>query len=153
VSGAEEFAPLERLIPHSGSMRLLSRVLSHSGGVTVCAIDPADAELFREADGRVPAWVAVEYMAQCVAAHGALLDGHAETGPRPGFLVGAKRISLHRESFAIGESLEVSARVLQRIGRLATLACELRAGGEVAAEGTLSVFVPDSIHMPRVTAS
>jgi hypothetical protein len=32
-----------------------------------------------------------------------------------------------------------------RIGRLASVACEVRAGGELAAEATLSVFIPDSL--------
>lgn len=138
--------PLEQLIPHGGSMRLLARVLEHTPERTVCALEPSDSELFRAPDGSVPAWVALEWMAQCVAAHGALLDGHES--PRPGFLVGAKRISLHRDSFGPDESVEVSARVVQRIGRLASLVCEVRAGGELAAEASLSVFVPDSIHMP-----
>jgi predicted hotdog family 3-hydroxylacyl-ACP dehydratase len=141
-----EYAPIESLIPQTGAMRLLSRVLEHTTERTVCAVEPADSELFRDPDGRVPAWVAVEWMAQCVAAHGALLD--RLDAPRPGFLVGAKRLTFHREAFAPDESLEVSVRVAQRLGRLATITCELRAGGELAAEGSLSVFVPDSIHMP-----
>lgn len=144
MTHARELPSLDTLIPHAGSMRLLARVLEHSRERTVCAIDPADSELFRDPDGRVPAWVAIEYMAQGVAAHGALLDGLSS--PKPGLLVGAKRITLHRESFAPDESLEVSARILQRVGRLASLACELYAGGELVAEGTLSVFIPDSAH-------
>jgi predicted hotdog family 3-hydroxylacyl-ACP dehydratase len=151
VSDAAALPSLDTLIPHAGPMRLLARVLEHSRERTVCAIDPAASELFRDPDGRVPAWVAVEYMAQGVAAHGALLDGVST--PRPGFLVGAKRITLLRESFATDESLEVSARILQRVGRLASLACELRAGGELVAEGTLSVFIPDSIRPPRGSAT
>ena len=136
----------ELLIPHSGTMRLLSRVVEHSRERTICAIDPADSELFRDADGRIPAWVSLEYMAQGIAAHGALLDGLENA--RPGFLVGAKRVTLHRDSFGMDESLEVSVRILQRIGRLATLVGEVRAGGELAAEGHMSVFIPDSIHAP-----
>jgi predicted hotdog family 3-hydroxylacyl-ACP dehydratase len=152
VSAGVAAAPsLDGLIPHAGPMRLLSRVLAHSRERTVCEVDPQGSELFRQPDGCVPAWVAVEYMAQGVAAHGALLDGH--TTPRPGLLVGAKRITLYRESFALDESLEVSARILQRVGRLASLECELRAGGELLAEGTLSVFIPDSIHPPRGSAT
>ena len=142
----EELPPIESLIPHSGSMRLLSRLLEHTRERTVCAIDPVDSELFRDPDGRVPAWVALEYMAQCVAAHGKLLDGLE--APRPGFLVGAKQVTLHRDAFSPDESLEVTARVVQRLGRLASLECELYAGGELVAEGALSVFVPDSIHAP-----
>jgi predicted hotdog family 3-hydroxylacyl-ACP dehydratase len=137
------FPPLDRLLPQTGPMRLLSRVVSHSVEETVCAVDPSGSELFRDPNGSVPSWVALEYMAQCVCAHGMLLDGLS--APKPGLLVGAKRLALHVDEFAADESLLVSARILQRIGRLASLECALRSGGELLAEGTLSVFVPDSL--------
>ncbi|MFI5315841.1 MAG: hypothetical protein ACHQ6T_09075 [Myxococcota bacterium] len=140
-----ELPALTALVPHRAPMLLLSRVLSHADGVTVCAVDATGAELFRDADGRVPAWVSLEYMAQCVAAHGGLLDLEPGAEPRPGLLVGAKRVEFHREAFSPDESLEVSARILSRVGKLASLACEVRAGGELVAEGTLSVFTPDSL--------
>jgi predicted hotdog family 3-hydroxylacyl-ACP dehydratase len=148
VSTQPVLPSLDELIPHQGPMRLLARVVQHADGRTVCTVDPCGSELFRDASGEVPAWVALEYMAQCVAAHGALLDREPGDAPRPGFLVGAKRVGLHRDALDPHESLEVSARILQRVGRLATLACEVRSAGELVAEGTLSVFVPDSIHAP-----
>jgi predicted hotdog family 3-hydroxylacyl-ACP dehydratase len=134
---------LDTILPHTGPMRLVSRVVSHTRERTVCAVDVSDSELFRDADGQVPACVVLEYMAQCVAAHGVLLDGDAQ--PKPGLLVGVKRLALHRERLLPSESLEVSARILQRVGRLASLACEVRGEGELVAEGTLSVYVPDAL--------
>jgi predicted hotdog family 3-hydroxylacyl-ACP dehydratase len=140
----------ELKLPHAGPMRLLSRVLSHTRERTVCAVDPAGSDLFRDASGTVPAWVALEYMAQCVAAHGVLLDGLDV--PKPGLLVGAKRLALHVDGFAPDESLEVSAVILQRVGRLASLECEVRSAGELVAEGTLSVFIPDGLLERGATA-
>ena len=137
------FPPLDAVLPQTGAMRLLSHVVSHTREQTVCAVDPSGSELFRDAAGGVPSWVALEYMAQCVCAHGMLLDGLA--APKPGLLVGAKRLVRHVDEFAPDESLLVFARILQRIGRLASLECELRSGGELLAEATLSVFVPDSL--------
>jgi len=146
---AEIGREIEGLLPHSGPMRLLSRLLSHTRERTICAVDVSDSELFRDADGQVPACVVIEYMAQCVAAHGVLLDRES---PRPGLLVGVKHLELFRDRLAPSESLEVSARILQRIGRLASLQCEVRAAeGELVAEGVLSVFVPDSL--PGVPAA
>ena len=144
-----DFPPLDSVLPQTGAMRLLSRIVSHArDGDTVCTVDPSGSELFREPNGSVPSWVALEYMAQCVAAHGVLLDGLS--APRPGLLVGVKSLVLHVDEFAPDESLVVSARIIQRIGRLASLSCELRSGGELLAEGTLSVFIPDSL--PGVTS-
>ena len=145
MSGSGEFPELDALLPQSGPMRLVARVLAHSPERTVCAVDVSDSELFRDAEGRVPAWVALEYMAQCVAAQGGLLDGVSGVAPKPGLLVGVKHLAWHRDHFAPSESLEVSSRIVQRIGRLASLACEVRSGDELVAEGTLSVFIPDSL--------
>jgi predicted hotdog family 3-hydroxylacyl-ACP dehydratase len=145
MSDVELGREIEGLLPQVGPMRLLSRLLAHTRERTICAVDVSDSELFREADGQVPACVALEYMAQCVAAHGVLLDRES---PRPGLLVGVKHLELHRDRLAPSESLEVSARILQRIGRLASLACEVRCEGELVAEGVLSVFVPDSLPEP-----
>ena len=141
---AAEFPELSELLPHSGPMRLLARVLSHDVERTVCALDPAASELFRDAEGRVPGWLALEWMAQCIAAHGGLVARAAGRQPSPGMLVGAKRVGLERWAFAAGETLEVEARFTASAGALASFACALRAGAEIVATGSLSVYVADS---------
>jgi predicted hotdog family 3-hydroxylacyl-ACP dehydratase len=133
------------LLPHARPMLLVRSVLSHSPERTVCAVEVADSELFRAADGRVPAYVGLEYMAQCIAAHGGLAARALGRAPSPGLLVGAKQLALHREWLEGDESLEVSARLVGRAGALASFGCELRAGDELVAEGTLSVYVSDAL--------
>jgi predicted hotdog family 3-hydroxylacyl-ACP dehydratase len=120
-------------------------VLAHDPARTVCEVAVADSELFRAADGRVPAVVGLEYMAQCIAAHGGLAARALGQAPSPGLLVGAKQLVLHRSWLAADETLEVSARLLGRAGALASFGCELRAGAELVAEGTLSVYVSDAL--------
>ena len=132
---------LAELLPQAGPMRLLARVLAHSPERTVCALDPASSELFRDAEGRVPGWVALEWMAQCIAAHGGLLARAAGRAPAPGMLVGARRVDLAVSDFALGEPLEVEARYAGSAGPLASFDCALRAGAEVLATGALSVYV------------
>ena len=142
---AAKFPELSELLPHSGPMRLLARVLSHSAERTVCALDPAASELFRDPAGSVPGWLALEWMAQCIAAHGGLVARAAGRQPLPGMLVGAKRVGLERFAFAAGEALEVEARYTGSAGALASFACALRAGAEVLATGSLSVYVSDAL--------
>jgi len=137
--------PAAELLPHASPMLLVRSVLAHSPERTVCAVLVADSELFRAADGRVPAYVGLEYMAQCIAAHGGLLARALGTPPAPGLLVGAKQLALHREWLDADESLEVEARLLGRAGALASFGCALRAGAELVAEGTLSVYVSEDL--------
>ncbi|MBM4337583.1 MAG: hypothetical protein FJ108_16980 [Deltaproteobacteria bacterium] len=141
-------AELAELVPHSGPMLLLERVVSHAQAQTVCALDPAASDLFRDAEGHVPGWVALEWMAQCVAVHGGLLARAAGRRPSPGMLVGARRIELLRREFAPGETLEVEARYTGGAGALASFACRLRAGPEVVATGSLSVYVSEALAIP-----
>jgi predicted hotdog family 3-hydroxylacyl-ACP dehydratase len=141
---AAAYPELAELLPHSGPMRLLERVLAHSPERTVCALDPSASELFRDGSGSVPAWVALEWMAQCIAAHGGLVARGEGRAPSPGMLVGAKRLALERAHFAAGESLEVEARFAGGAGALASFECALRAGSELVATGSLSVYVSDA---------
>ncbi len=142
------FPELHELLPHAGSMRLLGRVVSHTPERTVCELDPAASELFRAPDGSVPAWVALEWMAQCIAAHGGLVARAQGRAPSPGLLVGAKHVALECARFEAGESLEVDALYSGGAGALASFECALRSGHERVATGTVSVFVSDALAPP-----
>ncbi len=142
------YPDIAELLPHAGPMRLIARVVSHAPERTVCALDPAASDLFRDSDGRVPAWVALEWMAQSIAAHGGLLARASGRHPAPGMLVGAKRLELARAAFAPGDALEVEARFTGGAGGLASFDCTLRSGSERLASGSLSVFVSEALVRP-----
>lgn len=141
---SEPYDPRE-LLPHAGPMMLLSRVLRHDGDETACSVEIDAQQLFREDDGSVPAWVGLEYMAQCIAVHMRLAT--AQDGPpRIGFLASVRGLSFHCEHFAAGQRLEAVVRKLRGGGEegFATFGCRLfdAAGGAVLAEGRISCFAP-----------
>ena len=138
---------IETVIPHSGAMLLVGPVVDHRPEFTRCRVDVARSALFARADGRVPAWVALEWMAQCVAAHGGLV-GHALGLPvRPGLFLGTRGVRLRADDFGADESLEVCARHLRGELGLVSFACRLERPGETEplAEGNLSVYVVERI--------
>lgn len=148
---APHFPPVERVLPHAGHMILLSRVVAHDEKETRCRVDVGGQRHFRREDGTVPAWVGIEYMAQCIAAH-AGLDALAGGGaPMVGFLLGARRVAFHTPCYRADQVLEVSARHLRGrvgLGGLA-FACALRdasaPGASPLAEGHLNVVLPDDL--------
>jgi predicted hotdog family 3-hydroxylacyl-ACP dehydratase len=146
---SEPLPQVSELVPHTAPMLLLARVVSHAERATVCGVDVASAELFAGADGRVPAYVGLELMAQCIAVHGGLAARAAGRAPGPGFLVGARSLKLARDSFAPDESLTVSAELVGTSGGLASFSCALFAGAERVAEGVISVFAPESLGEAR----
>lgn len=135
--------PLAELLPHAGPMRLLERVVAHDAGGTRCRVIPAASALFQDARARVPAWVALEYMAQCAAAHGGLVARALGEAPRPGLLVGSRRLSFRCEDFAPQVPLHVSARPAAGRGDTLAFACAVEdpEGGAPLVEGRLNVLL------------
>jgi acyl-coenzyme A synthetase/AMP-(fatty) acid ligase/predicted hotdog family 3-hydroxylacyl-ACP dehydratase len=141
ISGGA-FAPIAELLPHAGAMRLLESVLAHGADGTRCAVASAHGALFRDARGAVPAWVALEYMAQCAAVDGSL-RGRAHGGtPEPALLVGSRRVAFGCAEFDPAQRLEVTAR--HAAGRRELLAFDCAVcdadSGEPLAEARLNVL-------------
>jgi predicted hotdog family 3-hydroxylacyl-ACP dehydratase len=83
---------IDALTPHAGSMRLIGRVISYDDTRIVCEADShraADHPLRRE--NGLPIICALEYGAQAMAIHGALL-AHMGAKPRIGYLVAAHEL-------------------------------------------------------------
>ena len=134
------FPTVAELVPHSGPMCLLSRVLDHSPARTVCAVHPDRSELFRDASGAVPGWVGLEYMAQCMAVHAGLESGPG--GQRPALLLGSRRMRIAVDAFPTGSELVVSASHHRGEDGLISFDCEIReaTGGPTLVEGRVNVY-------------
>lgn len=137
-------APAE-LLPHAGAMVFLSRVCSHDEAETRCEVDVDDLRLFRERDGSVGAWLGLEFMAQCVAAHAGLVGRASGERPRIGLLVGSRRVRFHRPAYGRGQRLLVTARRTwgQDTGLVAFECSVVDArSGVCLAEARLNCFMP-----------
>ncbi len=92
-----DHAGIARLIPHSGSMCLLDRLDAWGQQEIRCSAtshrDPNNP--LRTASGLL-APCAIEYAAQAMALHGALIGQEAGTPSSPGFLASARSVQLHR---------------------------------------------------------
>lgn len=135
--------PVEALLPHAGPMRLVDAVLAHDAERTECRVRPAASVLFRDGRGRVPAWVGIEYMAQCAAAHGGLLAHAAGAPPRPGLFVGSRRLVFRCDGFAADAELRATARHVAGRDDALAFACTVEdpAGGPPLVEGRLHVLL------------
>lgn len=82
-------------IPHQGSMCLLDAVTEWSDAAITCRAtshtDPANP---LRAEGRLGAANGIEYAAQAMAVHGALIAGD-DAAPRQGYLTSVRSVSLH----------------------------------------------------------
>ena len=137
--------PLSTHVPHSGPMSLLDRVLEHDRGRTVCSVDPARSGLFAEPDGRVPVWLGLEYMSQCIAAHGGLAARALGEPPRPGLFLGSRRVEFETDWFAPDVGLHVTALHHRGETGLVAFDCDVRsaAGGDPLVKGRMNVYIVD----------
>lgn len=137
-----DFPDVDELIPQRGRMRLLGDVVAHAPEETECSVDLERSELFCEPDGAVPAYVAIEYMAQCAAAHAGLTARAPGAPPRIALLLGSRRLRLRTDRFHPGQRLRVSARHHRGESGLVAFDCAVRdaESDQTLAEGRLNLY-------------
>ncbi len=143
---------LPLLLPQTGDMRVLEHVLAHDPRVTLCEARIGPRTPLCE-DAAAPAWLGIELLAQCMAAHGGLAVQGGRR-PRRGFLVGSRRIELRTRAFRSGERLWVRAEHVRGEVGLVAFRCALGTGAAPGSDaetqaralvrGSLNAFVEPS---------
>lgn len=124
----------ELRLPHQGAMRLIEGPATFGADVVQCrAALRADGPFTR--DGRAPASLCVELIAQAAAA----LLARDGDGPRGGHLLAARGLELFADELRVGDELEVRARVA-RSDDLATVEGSVHRRGERVATARLTVL-------------
>ena len=137
---------IHALVPHSGSMLLLERLL-HVDAESICTeVGISRDSLFATDDG-VGSWIGIEYMAQTIAAYAGYQAWQAGDPAKIGFLLGSRRYEAMCSQFAIGSSLQIKAvRALQGENGLGAFECTIRDGDTLLAKATVTVFQPPNVN-------
>jgi predicted hotdog family 3-hydroxylacyl-ACP dehydratase len=146
-----ELPDLSELIPHRGEVLLLDSVLKHDGESTTARVAVDRQTWLKSENGSIAGWVALEYMAQCIAAHEGI-RAHLEGRPAVrGSLAAAVGVRIHRSCYEPGELLRVHTRCVRGrpglgvVSHFCTLNEDTEAGeGQLLAEGRLSISIPKS---------
>lgn len=137
-----ELPPIAELVPHGPPMILLDELLEWSPGRARCGVRLGPNSSFME-DGRVRAVVAIEYMAQAVAAC-AGMDARAQGRPHgAGFLLGTRDLELSVSHLSAGDFLEIEVEYLSGDERLVSYCCRARKGLETVAAAVLNFYLQD----------
>ncbi|GMU44937.1 MAG: hotdog family protein [Xanthomonadales bacterium] len=134
--------PIVELLPHAPPMVLLDRVVAAGGEHLSAEVAiRADSEFCRE--GRVGAWVGIEYMAQAVAAWSGWQARMRGEPVKIGYLLGTRRYDAHVPEFLVGDVLQVHVeREFQADNGLARFRAEIHRGDECCATASISVYEP-----------
>ena len=139
------FPDIRELVPHSGAMVLLDRVLSADAENLCAEVTIHAGSVFYDAPSAgVGSWVGIEYMAQAIAAHAGYLARLAGAPVKIGFLLGARRYEAQLPLFVDGSVLQVhEQQALQGENGLGAFECRIEMAGAVLAQATITVFQPE----------
>ena len=147
-----DLPPIEEVVYHRGCVLLLHEVVEHSDRHTIARIDVSRQTWLTRPDGRVAAWIAIEYMAQCFAAHEGLISYFQNRDLSPGFLIGVNRLRLYEPEIQADAWLRVCTRPLRGRPGLGALSHtgsvhveESGSEGTLVAEGRLSIATGQSV--------
>ncbi len=145
---AIDIPPVSELVPHEGGVILLDRVLEHDGESTTARVTVAKQTWLKRADGSVASWVALEYMAQCIAAHEGIRARVQGRPPVHGSLAAAFGVRVYCACFEADELLRVRTNQVRGRPGLGVLShyCTSHENGEAGedrllAEGRLSISI------------
>lgn len=143
-----DYGDIRDLVPHSGDMVLLERVVSADADNLSAELTIGPDTLFCSGAG-VGSWVGIEYMAQAIAAHAGYLARLRGETVKVGLLLGARRYQCSVPQFALGSVLRVHAHhAMQGENGLAAFECRIddAASGASLANATITVFEPDNVN-------
>ena len=130
-------------IPHQGSMCLLDRVEAWDEQQIHCrATSHRDAANPLRAQGRLGAACGIEYAAQAMAVHGALLAPPGEARARVGYLVSVRGVQMRVARLDdIAAELDVTATCLMRDDNQLLYEFTVAADGQLLVQGRAAVVI------------
>ena len=133
-------------MPHEGDAVLLDEVWQESTYRTRASAVVRGATPFSEQIGGWPSWMAIELMAQVVAASAGLREFRPGVQTRLGLLLGVRSFVCARDFFPAGTRLQIEAIESNRDNSgMGVYDCGLAAEGEAMASGVLTVYLPESV--------
>lgn len=134
--------PVSELVPHSDPMVLIDKILDFDDNQLSAQFTINHTSRFYDDSIKgVDNIVAIEYMAQSIAA---LAGVRARLSNKPvnlGFLLGTRKMDLYLQLFSLGTSYQVDVEELYMDDSgLGSFRCSIKNQDEVVAEAKLSVF-------------
>lgn len=131
---------IRTLLPHSGPMVLLDRVLAIEDESLCAEVLIRDNSLFC-VNGAVGAWVGLEYMAQAIGAYAGYRSQQRGEPVRIGYLLGTRSYDSKQPCFTVGSCLKIHVkRVWQGEDGLASFDCHIDGETGLLAKATVTVF-------------
>lgn len=131
-------------IPHVGDAILLDEVWQGTQWLTRASVVVRGATPFGGNEEGWPSWMAIELMAQVVAASAGLREFRPGVRARLGLLLGVRAFSCVWDLLPAGTHLALTAAESTRDeSGMGVFDCTIDAGGKTVASGVLTVYLPE----------
>ena len=142
-------------IPHHGRMSLLDRVLHWNDAAIHCrATSHRDADNPLRGSAGVAAASGIEYAAQAMAVHGALLASVAAAAPRVGYLASVRSVQLHAGRLdTIADDLDIHAERVTGDENNVLYTFTVAAAGTTLVSGRAAVILDAGAHAASTPGS
>ncbi len=139
--------PVEELLPHTGDMVLIDRILEYDPGSAISSVRVSENSLFydKEQEG-IHAAIGIEWMAQTIAAVAGIYALQNHKPVQIGFLLGTRKYQPAKNVFKKGEEYTVRVKQLYRDDNgLGAFEGSIHLDDQLIAESKLNVFAPDNV--------
>ena len=135
---------IESVVPHEHPMILIDQLLSYDDISASCQVTiNANSNFYNSDKQSVPSFVAIEYMAQSIAAFANANEKDKGGEIAIGFLVSSRKFKIHVSEFALGAKLKIFIEQLYLDSSgLSAFDCRIEQGNQVVAEAKINIFQP-----------
>jgi len=136
--------PIEQVVPHEHPMILVDALVAYNDISAQCLVNiTSTSNFYNEAKQSVPSYVAIEYMAQSIAAFANANEKDQGGEVAIGFLVSSRKLKVFISNFTLGMKLNVFVEQLYvEESGLSAFDCFINHDGERVAEAKINIFQP-----------
>ena len=106
--------PVQDLLAHRDSALLVNALKAYGDSWAEAEVHHNQATLYSDEQGRTPAWVGIEYMAQTISFIAGIESKEALRPPQPGFLLGTRECQLFCEHFEANQEVLIRVDIIFR---------------------------------------
>ena len=133
------------LLPHAGEIVLLDHLREVSTDTIIAVTRARNDGLFNNTQDQVPSFIAIEYMAQAIAAWAGYRDQAAGGAIKMGLLLGTREFKANVEYMPVDTELEVKVQSIMEMENGLAVFDGWVAGHGVEISARLSVLSVDSL--------
>ena len=145
-------------LPHAEPMVLLENVIEVTRDTALCSDVVSQQSVlapFLNARGALPAWYAIELIAQTIGVWSGWHGAHAGESPQLGMLLGGRGLKCTVPEFAAGSELLIKVSMVLRDEKIASFEGVISIKGEEdnlqVAQGRLNTYQPDKDEIIKLT--